>query len=83
MKDVNQFVKQIQTLQNNVNDAIVKRDTQISKRQSIIQQIQQLQEKCKKQFGCTIEQLYSKKQQYQNQMNEKIKRLKKVLGIDE
>ena len=83
MSKVNQFIRQIEELQKNVNDAVVKRDTQISKRESILQQLNELELKCQKEFGCSVTQLASKKQAYQKQMNDKINNLKKVLGINE
>lgn len=81
--DVGNYVKQIQNLQNKLNDSIVRRNTQISKKQSILQQISQLQAKCKKQFGCSIQELRSKRDEYQKQLDQKIANLKKVLKVDE
>ena len=81
MADVNNYIKQIQTLQKNVNDAVVKRNTQISKKQSLQQQLHQLQEKCQKQFQCSVQQLKVKRDEYEKQLAENINELKKILGI--
>lgn len=81
--NVNYFIKEIETLQNQVNDAVVKKNTQLSKKQMILQQIQVLEKKCQDQFGCSISQLYELKVKYQNEMQEKIKNLKRVLGVED
>lgn len=82
MADVNDYIKQIQNLQKQTNDAIVRRNTELSKKQTLLQQLQQLQKKCQKQFGCSIAQLKAKRQQYEQELKDSILNLKKVLGVD-
>lgn len=80
--DVNELIKKVQQLQQSTNDAIVKKQTAISQKKSLQQDIQQLQKKSNEEFGCNVEQLENKKLYYTQQIEEKIIKLKKILGIE-
>lgn len=81
MSQVNELVREIEQLQKQTNDAIVKKQTAIAKRESILKDIQQLKEKSLLEFGCQIDKLQEKRQQYSIEIEEKISILKKVLGV--
>lgn len=81
MPQVNELVREIELLQKQTNDAIVKKQTALAKRETIQKDIDQLKKKSVEQFGCEIEQLESKKEQYSAQITEKISKLKRILGL--
>lgn len=77
---IENLIEQIERLQRSANDAIVKKETELSKKASIDQDVKELQEKCKQEFGCDIKELVSKKDQLESEINEKIKELNMVLN---
>lgn len=77
---IENLIEQIERLQRSANDAIVKKETELSKKASIDQDVKELQEKCKQEFGCDIKELVSKKDQLEREINEKIKELNMVLN---
>lgn len=81
MPQVNDLVREIEQLQKQTNDAIVKKETAIAKRQSILKDIDELKQKSIEQFGCGIEELDNKKQQYTAEIEDKIANLKRILGL--
>lgn len=81
MPQVNDLVREIEQLQKQTNDAIVKKETAIAKRESILKDIDDLKQKSIEQFGCGIEELANKKQQYIAEIEDKIANLKRILGL--
>lgn len=81
MAQVNELVRQIELLQKQTNDAIVKKETAIAKKESILKDIEELKTKSREQFGCEIEMLANKKEEYSKDIEEKIVNLKKILGL--
>lgn len=77
---IENLIEQIERLQRSANDAIVKKETELSKKASIDQDVKELQEKCKQEFGCDIKELVYKKDQLESEINEKIKELNMVLN---
>ena len=79
--NVDNVIMQIDNLQKKLNEAIIKKQTQLSKKNTIDQEVEQLQNKCQDQFGCSIKELVSKKESLEEQMALKINELKEILGI--
>lgn len=80
--DVNNLIQSVQQLQKLTNDAIIKKQTAINQKKSLQQDIEQLQKKSQQQFGCSVKQLGAKKEQYTQQIEEKIAKLKSILGVE-
>lgn len=82
MSQVNKLVQEIETLQNQTNDAIIKKETALAKKESILKDIDELKAKSIEEFGCDIEKLECKKQEYSDEIRKNINNLKRVLGIE-
>lgn len=82
MSQVNELVREIELLQKQTNDAIAKKQTAIMKKESILKDIDQLKKKSVEQFGCDVQELPQKKEQYSAEIQQKIARLKKILGVE-
>ena len=80
--DVNDLIKQITDLQKQTNEASVKKQAAINRKESIEQDIEELRKKTLQEFGCDIQNLEQKKEEYTADVLEKINNLKKILGIE-
>lgn len=78
---VENLISEIEMLQKKTNDAIVKKETEISKKASIDQEVEDLQNKCKEKFGCEIKELIPKKEELEKIMIKKISELKQILNL--
>lgn len=79
---IDSLIEKIEKIQKTLNNAIIKKETEISKKASIDQDVNELQEKCKKEFNCEVKELVLKKEQIENEIKQKINEINEILGID-
>lgn len=78
--DVTKLISDIENLQKQTNEASVKKETAINGEKSIQKDIEELEEKSKSEFGCSLDELPKKEEEYSKEVMENINRLKKILG---
>lgn len=78
---IENLIEKIDKLQKQTNDAIVKKETEISKKSTIDQDVKALQDKCIEEFGCEIKELVAKKEALEKEIEEDVKKLEGLLGI--
>ena len=79
---MNNLIADIENLQKKTNEASVKKETAINGEKSILKEIEELEEKSQKEFGCSLDELPKKEAEYSDEIQKNIAKLKHVLGIE-